>query len=133
MRIKRGTLASEKVDGTVYVLIEADQTRTNTAPPPEPTHEPTADQTKLFEALRSEVEFLREELQRREEVHMEENRRRDSIIAALTQRIPELEAPLEPRDAFETAHEKPQGTEGPERPLEQEQRRSWLYRFFFGP
>jgi len=87
----------------------------------------------LFEALRSEVEFLREELQRREEVHMEENRRRDSIIAALTQRIPELEAPLEPRDAFETAHEKPQGTEGPERPLKQEQRRSWLYRFFFGP
>src|SRR5215210_4197801 len=63
MRIKRGTLASEKVEGSVYVLLDADQTRSNTAPPPEHTHEPTADQTNLVEALRSEVEFLREELQ----------------------------------------------------------------------
>jgi hypothetical protein len=136
MRIKRGTLASEKVEGSVYVLLNADQTRTNTGPPPEQTHEPTVDQTidqtNLVDALRSEVEFLREELQRREDVHVEENRRRDSIIAALTQRIPELEAPTDPRDASETAHEEPHGTEG-QWPQEQEQRRSWLHRFFFGP
>jgi len=131
MRIKRGTLASEKVEGSVYVLLDADQTRSNTAPPPEHTHEPTADQTNLVEALRSEVEFLREELQRREEVHVEENRRRDSIIAALTQRIPELDAPSESRDASETARGEPHGTE--EGSQEQEQRRSWLQRFFFGP
>ena len=131
MRIKRGTLASEKVEGSVYVILDADQTRTNTAPPAEHTREPTADQTNLVEALRSEVEFLREELQRREEVHVEENRRRDSIIAALTQRIPELDAPSESRDASETAREEPHGAE--EGPQEQEQRRSWLYRFFFGP
>jgi len=85
----------------------------------------------LVEALRSEVEFLREELQRREEVHVEENRRRDSIIAALTQRIPELDAPSESRDASEKAREEPHGAE--EGPQEQEQRRSWLHRFFFGP
>jgi hypothetical protein len=49
---------------------------------------------------------------------------------SLTQRIPELEATSEPRDTSETATEA-----GDKRgnPSEADQRRSWLYRFFFGP
>jgi hypothetical protein len=59
----------------------------------------------LIGALRSEVEFLREELQRREEVHVEDNRRKDSIIMALTQRVPELEPSSEATGASESASE----------------------------
>jgi hypothetical protein len=44
-----------------------------------------------------EIEFLRRQL----ETRTEEIRRRDSIIAGLTQRIPELEAPLEPQLTLE--------------------------------
>src|SRR3954470_3735572 len=51
----------------------------------------------LVEELRDHVAFLRaelearnEELRRREEEHREEARRKDTIIAQLTQRIPEL-------------------------------------------
>jgi hypothetical protein len=137
MRIKRGTLASEKVGGTVYVLLESNQTRTNLDQTGDQTTDQpdvlTADQTALVDALQAEVQFLREELQRREEVHAEENRRKDTIIAQLTQRIPELEAPAEPR---ESSGEGPEGiAEGGRhtQPQETAQRCSWLYRFFFGP
>ena len=89
----------------------------------------------LAEGLRQEVGFLREELARRneelrqrEEEHQEESRRKDSIIMAMTQRIPEIEASQEeapggPRDV-------PVPTSEAQKPSE---RRSWLYRFFFGP
>ncbi len=66
----------------------------------------------LAEELRQEVKFLRaelvtrnEELRRREEEHREESRRKDHIIMSLTQRIPELEAAPEPREAPETGFE----------------------------
>ena len=137
MRIKRGTLASEKVGGTVYVLLESDLTHTGTDQTGDQTTDQTSvltvDQTALVDALQAEVQFLREELQRREEVHTEENRRKDTIIAQLTQRIPELEAPPEPR---ESSVEGPEGVaEGGRhtQPQEAAQQRSWLYRFFFGP
>src|SRR4051812_28917763 len=98
MRIKRGTLASEKINGTVRVILDADPTRPNEDQTQDRTNELTADQTDLVEILRSEVEFLREELKRREEVHVEESRRKDTIVAQMnqtlaqmTQRIPELE------------------------------------------
>ena len=90
MRIKRGTLASEKIDSTVYVFLESDPTRPNTQRTEDQTTEQTPDQTELVDVLRSEVAFLREELKSREEVRAEENRRKDTIIAQLTQRIPEL-------------------------------------------
>jgi len=138
MRIKRGTLASEKVGGTVYVLLESEQTRTGSDQTGDQTVDQTAvlttDQTALVDALQAEVQFLREELQRREEVHTEENRRKDTIIAQLTQRIPELEPAANLRDGSETppgggVTEEPPASE----PKAQSEQRSWLYRFFFGP
>jgi hypothetical protein len=71
----------------VFVLLEPDETRPDT--------DQTNDQTALVEILRDQVEYLRAELARREETHLEESRRKDSIIAALTQRIPEIEPPRE--------------------------------------
>lgn len=98
----------------------------------------------LVEELRDHVAFLRaelearnEEIRRREEEHREEARRKDTIIAQLAQRIPELsvassQESTEPRDVPETVSKDSDRGEVPE-PQEPAQRRSWLYRFFFGP
>jgi len=76
--------------------------------------------------MSSEIDYLRAQLDKERESSAELRR----IIAALTQRIPELEAPREEREASVTVSEE-QGDGAA--PPEQEQRRSWLYRFFFGP
>ncbi len=103
-RIKRGSLQSAKEGNTVYVLLDADQARPNPAQ--------TSDQTMaLITNLQDQVEYLRGELARREETHLEESRRKDSIIAALTQRIPELEAAPKARESPETVEEEPERAE----------------------
>jgi hypothetical protein len=105
-RIKRGSLQSAKEGNTVYVLLDADQARPNPAQ--------TSDQTMaLITNLQDQVEYLRGELARREETHLEESRRKDSIIAALTQRIPEIEAPApqEARESPETVAEEQERAE----------------------
>ena len=113
MRIKRGTLASEKVEGTVYVLLDADPTRPNYEPTTnqttDPTTDPTTDQTVLVEVLHEQVAYLRDQLDQEREANRE-NRR---IIAGLVQRVPELEAPPEPREAPETASPAMEGVEHP--------------------
>ncbi len=60
----------------------------------------------------------------------EELREHRRIIAALTQRIPQLEAPQEPRDAPETASEDVGGTETPAGDTGEPRRSSWWRRFF---
>ena len=138
MRLKRGSLKSDKIKGTVYVLLDAEQTRPNidqtggdSNTGSERTDEQTRDRTALVDVLRSDVEFLREELKRREEVHAEESRRKDTIIAQLAQRIPELEAPSEAQEAPVTPSEDAaKGRASPEH-QESSQRRSW-WREFFG-
>ena len=64
---------------------------------------------KLVQVQHQEIEFLRRQL----ETRTEEIRRRDSIIAGLTQRIPELEAPSEPQLTLENTT---QTAPTPERP-----------------
>ncbi len=76
--------------------------------------------------MASEIDHLRRQL---EEAHAA-NRENRRIIAALTQRIPELEAPRDERESSETVSE---GAERVEEVPLKEERRSWLYRFFFGP
>jgi hypothetical protein len=81
----------------------------------------------LVDQLRSENEYLREE-----------SRRKDHIIAGLVERIPELEAPSEPREPPESAgetsdmaREEPRSnTEGPQEATSRE--RSWWRRMFGG-
>jgi excisionase family DNA binding protein len=141
MRVKRGTLASTKMGGTVYVLLDGPNERpnakpnagpnigTNGRPNPRPNVETTPMVANLREHnadLRDQVEHLRRELDTRNE----ELRRKDTIIMAMTQRIPELEAPQEPQDGPEKAAEHPGRGEGPEDQREPAERRPWLHRIF---
>jgi excisionase family DNA binding protein len=130
-RVQRGTLQSEKVGGTVYVLLEDTvQSRPNTDEPHATDEAQTnliGDQTEFIGSLQGQIEWLRREVERK-----------DTLLMTLMQRVPELDpvrnpAP-EPREAPETPAE---GTgEGDDVPPDQQedvQRRSWLYKFFFGP
>ncbi len=81
----------------------------------------------MVEALREQNRILEEQLREANESNRE-NRR---IIAGLTQRIPQLEAPREPRDGHETASEDMSQGVAPEREEEPE-RPSW-WRRWFGP
>jgi hypothetical protein len=90
-RIKRGTLDHEKgPDGKVYVWLDTDRTDSNG----------NGSNTQLAKALQEQVEMLRGELKDWKRIvttRDEELRRKDHIIAALTERIPELEAPPKPQ------------------------------------
>jgi hypothetical protein len=97
-RIKRGTLETRKENGTVFVLLgggtsQANQT-TNTDVP--------GDQSALIEALRDQIEDLRQE---RDEWR-EQARITDRLLSAAMERIPpQLEAPQEPSEDDETVED----------------------------
>jgi hypothetical protein len=131
-RIRRGTLDSVKLDDVVYILFDGanrehqcNQSETKGGDGRQRNAGQSglaADQSELVGELRGQIDWLRREVERR-----------DTIIMSLTQRIPELEAPLEQRDVSEmTSSQSDKGTAS-ERSQEPIQRRSWLYRFFFGP
>jgi hypothetical protein len=136
-RIRRGTLDSVKLDGAVYVLLDAtireqqgDKSATEADSAAQQTADQAgivADQSELVGELRSQIDWLRREVERK-----------DTIIMQMAQRIPELEVPAEPREAPErapqetgrgTAPEKQEKTSGEA----QERKRSWWRAFFFGP
>ena len=93
-RINRNKLTSEKIDNTIYVRLDPDTTPVN-----------PDDQTALVEALRDQVSMFKQQLNTEQAASAELRR----IIAALTQRIPELEAPKsqEPPEAPTEATEQP--------------------------
>ena len=103
-RIKRGTLRTTKEGGTVYVLLGGGTSRANQAPN---TGEPTGQSPELLEALRDQIQDLRDQLEQANE-RDRENRR---IIAALTSRIPAIEASAspEPRESPESPADEQQG------------------------
>jgi hypothetical protein len=131
-RINRGTLHKEKdAAGTVYVRMDAEHThtnghtdeRTNGRTDGARTEDHAVSESKAFDLMQEQVDYLRSQL----EVWQEEARRKDHIIAALTERIPELEAATpEPREATEKASE---GTNGGAT-SEPDQPRSWWRRLF---
>jgi hypothetical protein len=161
-RMHRGKYGREKAeDGRVYVVLTPDQVmngRERSESPesnvPEDSAESTADRSgnrsphvrnqsdengQLVEELRDHVSFLRaelearnEEIRRREEEHREEARRKDTIIAQLAQRIPELSSGSSPelRDGPETGSDDTNRGEAPPQTQESKERRSWLHRFF---
>ena len=89
-RIHRGTLETERDSGTVYVRLNADDT----------TNERT-EQSELVQTLREYNAALERQLNAERESSAELRR----IVAGLVQRIPELEAPSEPRESPESATE----------------------------
>ncbi len=108
-RLKRGTLSKEKdADGTVFVVMGANgRPGRPTTNGDRPTTGQTTDQTALalmqahLNSVQDQLAHLREQLAHEHEANRE-NRR---IIAALVQRVPELEAPSEPRESPMTATE----------------------------
>jgi hypothetical protein len=129
-RIKRGTLESEKSpDGKVFIWLDGpDQDRTEYGRGADTR--PDA----LLDSLQDQVSYLRDQLAREREANRE-NRR--LLAAALERMPPQLEAPREepsePRDTPKMVPEDASKYEGPPEQQEPTQRRSWLYRFFFGP
>jgi len=154
-RMHRGKYGREEgLGGRVFVLVPADQL---------PDHEPERSTERsskrsangrgnvrsnvgpaeqVVERLLDEVAFLRAELaersdalRRREELHGEEIRRRDHIIAGLVERIPELGPAQTPRDAPQAHDEDARGAEPPpatEEAQEGSERRSWWRRLLDG-
>jgi hypothetical protein len=138
-RIRRGTLDSVKLDGVVYVLLDAtnrehqnDESATESADASRQAADQAGlvadesglvgDQSELVGDLRGQIDWLRREVERK-----------DTIIMQMAQRIPELEAFPEPRESPQMASEGADRGVPPLEPQEPAQRRSWLYRFFFGP
>ena len=119
MRVRRGTLRHEKTEGRMHVWVDTDQGADQNAVHPGVPRE-------LVEELRDRVRFLEGQLEQANE-RDRENRR---IVAALTSRIPELEAPGAP----ETAEEEPERVEPrPDAPGAQEAaQRPWWRRVFGG-
>jgi hypothetical protein len=83
--------------GRVYVYLDPTNTRPTIVhnAPHDAVHD--ASRNELVTELRDRIRFLETELADRKE----EFRRKDHIIAALTQRIPELEPASEPREYSE--------------------------------
>jgi hypothetical protein len=147
-RIKRGSLGHHKdPDGTVYVWLDADESRLSDDQPNDQPRLGEDDRDDLLVAeLRDQVAFLRDlvrtsrdELRRERLAREEERRRHDTVIMQITQRIPELPSAAPPatapRDAPQTAAEDAGGTdesrpttEGPQEPPES---RSWWRRWFW--
>jgi excisionase family DNA binding protein len=101
-RVRRGSMRHEKDDkGRVYVYLSPTNTRSTIVhDTPRDTVGDTvhdASPNELLKELRDRIHFLEIELGDRKE----ESRRKDHIIAALTQRIPELEPTSEQREYSE--------------------------------
>lgn len=99
-RIKRDTLRSHKESRTVYVLFDDDEPASNRDEPAGESGDKSTDQSELVAALREALDAEREA-----------NRENRRIIAALTSRIPQLEAPAEPSNAADTVDEAPERAE----------------------
>ncbi len=123
-RAKRGTIPYETgVDGKLYVWV--DEGVPSPGRSPGETDDYPREET--GPAYRDElVEELRDRVRALEEANRE-NRR---IIAGLIQRVPELEAPRDERDARETVSEDDGGTETPAGDTGQPRRSSWWRRWF---
>lgn len=89
-RVQRGLLPAYKESGRWYVVL-SDQdimSKTDSQTQQDSPEDVQQENPALVEVLRDEIAFLRQELAAR----TEENRRKDHIIAGLTQRIPGLPA-----------------------------------------
>ena len=121
-RVARGTLESEKdEDGRVYVVLPDVPTDGDT----EHEHDPGGGA--LISRLEGEVEFLRDQVRRQQEIIAQQ---------AVTMRQLTAAAQEEPTEDAQTVAEEPEGTDGTDTPTGRggaetgAQRRSWWRRFF---
>jgi hypothetical protein len=123
-RVRRGTIPVEREGGTVYVLIEGTESNRTIGDQSRTTDDRPSDRTDLLIA----------ELQDRVRSLEEANRENRRIIAALTSRIPAIEAPQEARESPETVEDEAERAEPrPDAPGAQEGvQRPWWRRVFGG-
>jgi hypothetical protein len=123
MRIKRGTLRSERQAGRVFVLLGQVQ----------PTEQPT-DRPDEPNALISQMQGRIDSLERQLEEAAERDRENRRIIVALTSRIPAIEAPQEARESPQTVGDGPERAEPRPATVESQEpvRRPWWRRMFGG-
>jgi hypothetical protein len=123
-RAKRGTIPYETgVDGKLYVWVDEASPGETDDYPDEPTDR---DQGDLVAELRGQVDYLQGIIETRDR-ELSEMRR---LLAGALERIPEIEAPQEPRGARETPTEGEPGTETPAGDTGEPRGRSWWRRFF---
>ena len=109
-RIKRKTLEHERHSGTVYVLLDADQSTNRTRPGGDQTADRLqSDSATLISAKDETIATLREQLEAERNAHAEARR---LLLEALTKIPSAIEAPPEPRESPETAEEQ-QGRDAP--------------------
>lgn len=146
-RIQRGSLESEKdADGRVYVYLDATQDNSHDAYKDTTRYSSQDGVSKdtakdesyaaVVDTLQDQVQYLRGLIVTRDrelEVRTEELRRKDTIIMALTQRVPELEAAPELRKSPQMVSEgtdrddaPPADTDGPRAASKE----SWWRRWF---
>ena len=90
-RVKRGTVATEREGGRVYVLLDTDQDTDQDAPR-------AGESNALISQLRGEIAYLRDE-----------SRRKDELLAAALSRIPSaIEAPQESSEDSEPVEQEPE-------------------------
>lgn len=122
-RVQRGTIPWDKdSEGRIYVYVDMSETSLETGADKKRDTSAGQSRDELLEVYRDQVEFLRRELERK-----------DTLLMSLMQRVPELEPTPEPREASVTPSEDTTKGGSSTEPQESVQRRSWLYRFFFGP
>jgi hypothetical protein len=123
-RIRRGTIPVEREGGTVYVLIEGTERHRTTGGQSRTTVDQPGDRTDLLIA----------ELQDRVRSLEEANRENRRIIAALTSRIPAIEASPETRESPETVEEEPERAQPRPGTTEAQEgvQRPWWRRWFGG-
>jgi len=125
-RIRRGTIQFEKTDERTYVYVTPEETQEL------PEDNLSRDSALLFQSMQDQIDTLKHELA----IRNEELRRKDHLLAALTERIPAIEAPSdeppEPRDSPVSASADEAKGAVPQEQAADEIRRSWWHRLFGG-
>jgi hypothetical protein len=130
-RVQRGQIAYEKDEaGRVRIILDESETLQDKSP--DNAGQATGAHEELVEELRDRVHYLERVLEEEREARTEERRRHDTLMAQLMQRIPELEAPSEPREAAETDEEEPERAEPHTATVEAQEgtHRPWWQRWF---
>ncbi len=129
-RLSRGTLASVKEEGAVYVLLPADLSRDAERDvgdtPPEMSQ---PDSAALTSELRDRLRYIEGQLEAERQAHAEARR---LLMAALERIPPQLEAPRESPDTVEDASEGAEPHSATIEAREGTQRRSWWRRMLGG-
>jgi hypothetical protein len=130
-RLRRGTLQRSSERGPVgevmVVLTAKHSEQGDQSSEQSSTDQPTVETVALVEVLKDQVAHLQQQLEEAHRANAEHRR----LLAAALERIPEIEAPPEAREASQTPSEEPYGTS----PQEAEDtlhrhERSWWQRWF---